>query len=687
MDKINEIKIQYRQTCENILKKKEKMDENDLNTIEKIILKDNTEPIFILTYLKLIKKFKKSEFLNKIMQYKWFLTKDLLEKEFPEFCNQKIPSSEILFTLFNKIMNCPILKNLKEKIKFYNELVFIEDKSDDIKGFIDYERNKELERHILVINIKKGIIKHIEGIKNYKVNENDFFVKMQQNIIKEAEIFKKVKEYKLNKKGEMPTDKEMKIYHLKNQTNKNYNPDDDIKFSQKRILLISKINSEDFLNYFDNFATFLANTKNNFKHKFKDIENCDFDLLMDFCFFLRYYNFKEVSLDFYTDKWNNTFTQSKEYIEKTVNKYLSNDYNSSYKLEDNSLILEIYKPWRKIIDVSVLENLDKYCIDQIASFLNNKIHPSKSDLSKKIDSSDYSIRKSIINEYSIEYLLKFNSIKDIYINKIWDIFENHLIRILTSKTIKSALKAICEKIKIIDYYDFLTEKDLKILLKRTKIFQFKTNVLGVTEPTFFINFIYYRGNIDYYTENCSKLLNFCIYQITQEHEMLGHLNVRLQYYLSKEKEISSPIIIYRDQYGNEMNCPELGDFIESFLYNRHITQLKYNEMLFLLDEENYNVEYNIFKNNFLLCNEGSYKISSSLSKFLMSLNIAIDDNFKTYEPLEINKDLVTKMSSEDNLLFNHQRHTHLHPSKDTISLQGIIDDYNKFELPQKKLNN
>ena len=73
MNKINETKEENRKVCENILKKGDKQDQDDLNIIEKIISKDNTEPIYIEAYLKLLKKLKSEQFLKQITKYEYFL--------------------------------------------------------------------------------------------------------------------------------------------------------------------------------------------------------------------------------------------------------------------------------------------------------------------------------------------------------------------------------------------------------------------------------------------------------------------------------------------------------------------------------------------------------------------------------------------------------------------------------------
>ena len=134
---------------------------------------------------------------------------------------------------------------------------------------------------------------------------------------------------------------------------------------------------------------------------------------------------------------------------------------------------------------------------------------------------------------------------------------------------------------------FLNEKDLKSILKRSKAFQFRMDYLGFIEPKLFMNFIYYGGLIDTYSENISKLLNLCMNQVTQENQILGNLNIILQNYIL-EKEISSPYLEYIGNSGNKINNLNPCEYIERLLYYRSMIQPYYNEMLFILDEENYN---------------------------------------------------------------------------------------------------
>ena len=148
---------------------------------------------------------------------------------------------------------------------------------------------------------------------------------------------------------------------------------------------------------------FLRLIKSNFDKKFNNIEsleNNNFELFIYFCFFITYYDFENTF--FYSDKWNNTLSQSKEYIEKILNKNSYTNVNK-YKLENNNLILEVYSHFDKTIIIKEIKNIHKYCINCIIDYIsNNYAKKPNDDELNVIDISNYSIEKSIINEYEMK---------------------------------------------------------------------------------------------------------------------------------------------------------------------------------------------------------------------------------------------------------------------------------------------
>ena len=223
---------------------------------------------------------------------------------------------------------------------------------------------------------------------------------------------------------------------------------------------------------------------------------------------------------------------------------------------------------------------------------------------------------------------------------------------------------LCEKLNTNNYYDFLNEKDLKSIFKRSKVFQFDIDYLGFIEPKLFMNYIYYGGLIDSYSDNISKLLNLCMNQVTQEHQILGNLNIILQNYIS-EKEMSSSNLVYIDNSGYKISNLNPGEFIERLLYDRSMIQPYYNEMLFILDEENYNTDFEEFKNNYMKCRNSPYKISKSLSNFFETLNINVNINLNSKElgPLTINESLANSNKEFEFYLGRRNHSSYLHPKE------------------------
>lgn len=151
---------------------------------------------------------------------------------------------------------------------------------------MEYKQNPELYLIILINRIKYGIKERINQIKEFKVDqENDIIKKLKE---KEAEI---------------------KLYKKKSDEENALN-----KISED-IIIYSKISSKEFDFYFEQFSNFLNAVKISFKKRFNDIENLnddDFVLFNDFCFFLAYYNFRKLSFNEII-KWNNSFEQTDYY--------------------------------------------------------------------------------------------------------------------------------------------------------------------------------------------------------------------------------------------------------------------------------------------------------------------------------------------------------------------------------------
>ena len=680
LDKIYKTKEKFKEQFKKIEEKGEKVEYRDLDTLEIIISKDNTEPMFIISYLKLVEKFENDKYSEKIKKYLPFLPREVIKQHFPSYYKEKKDSSSLFKNLLETIESFRKYWDIMKKIMFYNKLD-IKNK-DEIKGVSEYSSNKELVIYNLYRRISKGIIQHINNFHNFKPLQNNLLLETEENSIKEAKIFLKVENFISKNSEEEISEEENKIYNnLKSL--KNYNAKQTIKESEKKIDLIRKISSEEFSIYFTHFKDFLRGIKKNFNLRFKNMENLenkDISLLIEFCFFLENYNFEGDLTNFYIDKWNDTFYQTKEIIEEEI-KNNSKVNLLEYTLINKDMVITQYKHSQRTKDITFIKNIDKYSINCVIDYFNLTINtPRKKPIDN--DTNNYSENKKIFNDYYLENFLKFDSKEDLYINKIWDIYEDYLIQIFTSKTIKTAVEQMFSDLKMNNIYELLNPDNLKIIFKRSKFYGFETNTFGLTEPLFLLDFVRYMGLIKPYGEEISKLFNFCIYQIIQENEILGHIEMRVQDYIS-EQEIKSPKLDYIDNSNIYKNIKghKSGKYIEKLLYGEYLGQLSYNQILFILDIENYKVDYNVFRTNFQKCENGLYKISESLKKFVEKINIELNPNYFGLQIININRGLVGKTSSNNNSYLYQRMHTHLHPSKDDyISLQDIIDKYEQYKL-------
>jgi len=659
INEVNNIKKDNIAICEEINQKKDYSNKENLTKIEKIISRDNTDPIVVQTYLKIINKLNNASLLQNIKKYEFFLSKEWINKEFSNTYKKELSSSDLFYRLFDHITTFSTDMNPREKLNFYRGIGNIGPDlklKDVIKGFTDYSTNKELSIFIIVQNIKKRILNRIDEMEIKQNNNKDSIsIYYDKKLLKEAEIFKKVIDFDKNISKEEPTQEEREKYNIRKA---DLSIKDTIKIKEK-------LETESFSKYFNNLSLFLLSVEENFNKRFNNLENLnidDFKLFMDFCFFIEYYHFNEIV--YYIDKWNDTFEQTTDYIEILLKKKSIPKF-SEFKLKGNSLVLELYIIPKKEKNIYTIENIHKYSINCIISYLNNKYISTTINKENNIDISNFKVKDFIIREYDIEKYLKFDFANEIYLKKIWSIFENHLLKIFKSKVIKAVFNQICEKIGASKKYELLGDNDLKKIFENTKIFQFKTNILGLTELIFCFDYVYYKGKIDDYTEEYCKLLNLCIYQITQIHEILGHLNVMIQDFFA-ENEIKSPFVKYFDNSDNSDKPKKKqvsSDYIENLLYGESINELNINTILFLLDESKYDLELTEFQNEYRKYKKTTYEISKSqtLKDFLNSLEITSDIKSSNFSTLLIKDSANKSIINNAGFKLNRKRHDHLHP--------------------------
>ena len=191
IDKINDIKKDHIAICEKINQKKDYSNQENLAKVEKMISQDNTDPIVVQTYLKIINKLNNANLIENIKKYEFFLSKEWINKEFSNTYKKELSSSDLFYRLFDHITTFSTHMNPLEKLNFYKGIENIGPDlklKDVIKGFTDYSTNKELSIFIIVQNIKKRILNRIDEIEvkeNY--NKDNISLYFDRQMLKEEE--------------------------------------------------------------------------------------------------------------------------------------------------------------------------------------------------------------------------------------------------------------------------------------------------------------------------------------------------------------------------------------------------------------------------------------------------------------------------------------------------------------------
>lgn len=321
-----------------------------------------------------------------------------------------------------------------------------------------------------------------------------------------------------------------------------------------------------------------------------------------------------------------------------------------YIIKNDELLLNVCDFENKTIYIYKVKTISNYILQNIIDNLQYFTNENTSDIfdSHEKDINRFKISEIEINKYEIEQYLKINKYhNELYIKLKWDIWKQFLLKVFTSKTIKDAFCQLNKKVLTdFDFYNILTEKELgRIFDNQIKFYMFPTNgILGLTITPILQIYEYYKGIDSAYSEDKSKLISLSFNLVTNKHEILGHFNIRTQKILL-EKNIKSPIST--NSKNLKKRIEESGEYIEQLLYGKVITNLTYNQMLFILDEENYNFSCDEFRKQFSQCNS-KYTPSQTLKQFLASLGIEFD-------PKEDSSTLYTlnlRLSKEKNPVFD-----------------------------------
>ena len=104
----------------------------------------------------------------------------------------------------------------------------------------------------------------------------------------------------------------------------------------------------------------------------------------------------------------------------------------------------------------------------------------------------------------------------------------------------------------------------------------------------------------------------------------------------------------------------------------------YNQILYIIDDENYNMNLYDFRTKFNNYENENYKISEYLKTFSRKMNIVLKNKFYLINPIQLKRRGIVRKKSNNNNNHNHyyRRNPPLHNKKeDKVPLQNIIDKY------------
>ena len=96
------------------------------------------------------------------------------------------------------------------------------------------------------------------------------------------------------------------------------------------------------------------------------------------------------------------------------------------------------------------------------------------------------------------------------------------------------------------------------------------------------------------------------------HEIIGHINIRFQFYLDKRYSSHKPE--KPSKFAETRKGKESGEFVEELLFGAFEDEIELNQMLYILDIKNYDKEIDVFKKEYQ-----NYKTIFIISFFFLCL--------------------------------------------------------------------
>jgi len=579
--------------------------EKRLDAVNKILEENNTEEEFLKEYLELKLKsqsggknneYTDAAFRKDLETYEVGINKEDFNKNFGNYFFKK-SAYEKLMDLLEKLRG--IINEQSKDEKLVKIIEILEMKNEKYKQTfpILYSVNKELYFNSLIYML----IKQIQ--KNFWKEKNNL------DQLSQEEINLKIDEYK-KKKDE--------IRNFGNLTEEEKSKK--INGFNKIIKYISLCLMNRFDKYIKLLGIFIDRIFSNFKEKFENniiFTNKDYDinqkndiyLFSDFIFFLMKFNFNDDDMFIYASIWKETFSsklkEKKDYISKDIIlKYINNDL---------MVILQYIDDTKENIDT--IKNIDDYVDD----FINElKKYKGNIDCFKRIN-----------------YLKMDKYYSDIFIKHNWNELSNYITDILLSPTLQQIYSSIYSSKKHVE----LKRDDIKQVLDDLHFFNYATDFVAETKKRFL--FIYFQASLSSekkFDINTKKIIYLVIFLISCFHEIIGHFYLRINCYLYKNENISSPMPQNPSSYaiGREK---ESGEFIEESLFGEYEYKMTIKQIIFTLDKENYRNGASDFQNNFKKADEMEIgSISKDLIHFLNMYDISLGNlNYNSTDSYPVNK--------------------------------------------------
>lgn len=301
-------------------------------------------------------------------------------------------------------------------------------------------------------------------------------------------------------------------------------------------------------------------------------------------------------------------------LKKTFNFSELNDYiiknNNLYKKNNQNEIL--------------LEHVDEYLIDEV---INNNIIFSENK------------NDDLKNFYSLKGLLKNLPFRKEEGDKFWEEF-------LSSQVLKDIVKSLFKRENI-----FNKKEIIDLFKERSYYFpNFNTNFLALSHKEIF--YMYFPPTEVRYPNDASKdsdildMINRAANKIKIQHEW-GHTSSSYLFFTQKIKYFTTPERKIKFQEKTESKntvkfIKEGGASVEILLYGRVIEDLNAKEAIFILNNKNYNLSLNDFRDKFIELEKK--KLDDVFEEALT--NTEIDDYIKkAYEEYK-GKDKIFKYNVE-----------------------------------------